>query len=94
LHVALAVPDIQEAKRELDQMGVKYWSIQSVVGPQLEQIFMDDPHGKLVELHEIGTCRCRKTARPNTTTTTTKPSVKAGVPSEKQDRMVRLSEGS
>jgi catechol 2,3-dioxygenase-like lactoylglutathione lyase family enzyme len=81
LHVALAVPDIQEAKRELDQMGVKYWSIQSVVGPQLEQIFMDDPHGNLVELHEIGTCRCRKTARPNTTTA--KPSVKAGVPWEK-----------
>jgi len=54
-------------------MGVKYWSIQSVVGPQLEQIFMDDPHGNLVELHEIGTCRCRKTARPNTTTA--KPSM-------------------
>lgn len=63
LHVALAVPDVQEAKRELDRMGVKYWTIESVVGPQLEQIFMDDPHGNLVELHEIGTCRCRKTAR-------------------------------
>lgn len=24
LHVALAVPDVQEAKRELDRMGVKY----------------------------------------------------------------------
>jgi hypothetical protein len=34
-----------------------------VVGPQLEQIFMDDPHGNLVELHEIGTCRCKKTSR-------------------------------
>lgn len=63
LHVALAVPDVQEAKRELDRLDVKYWSIQSVVGPQLEQIFMDDPHGNLVELHEIGTCRCKKTSR-------------------------------
>jgi len=63
LHVALAVPDVQEAKKELDRLGVKYWTIQSVVGPQLEQIFMDDPHGNLVELHEIGTCRCKKTAR-------------------------------
>ena len=63
LHVALAVPDVQEAKRELDRMGVKYWSIQSVVGPQLEQIFMDDPHGNLIELHEAGTCRCKKTTR-------------------------------
>jgi hypothetical protein len=44
-------------------MGVKYWSIQSVVGPQLEQIFMDDPHGNLIELHEAGTCRCKKTTR-------------------------------
>ena len=59
LHVALAVPDIQEAKHELDRMGVKYWTIESVVGPQLEQIFMDDPHGNLVELHQIGTCRCK-----------------------------------
>jgi hypothetical protein len=63
--VALAVPDVQEAKRELDRMGVKYWSIVSVVGPHLEQLFMDDPHGNLVELHEIGTCRCKKTARTN-----------------------------
>jgi catechol 2,3-dioxygenase-like lactoylglutathione lyase family enzyme len=67
-HVALAVPNVQEAKRELDRLGVKYWSIESVVGPQLEQIFMNDPHGNLVELHEIGSCRCRKTARPNTVT--------------------------
>jgi catechol 2,3-dioxygenase-like lactoylglutathione lyase family enzyme len=73
LHVALAVPDIQEAKRELDRIGVTYWSIQSVVGPQLEQIFMEDPHGNLVELHEIGSCRCRKTARP--ITSPAKPSV-------------------
>jgi hypothetical protein len=34
-----------------------------VVGPQLEQIFMDDPHGNLIELHEAGTCRCKKTTR-------------------------------
>jgi hypothetical protein len=61
--VALAVPDVQEAKRELDRMGIKYWSIVSVVGPQLEQLFMDDPHGNLIELHEAGTCRCKKTAR-------------------------------
>ena len=65
LHVALAIPDIQEAKRELDQMGVKYWTIKSVVGPELEQIFMDDPNGNLVELHQIGTCRCKQSSRPH-----------------------------
>ena len=46
-------------------MGVKYWTIVSVVGPQLEQLFMDDPHDNLIELHEAGTCRCKKTARKN-----------------------------
>ena len=65
LHVALAIPDIQEAKNELDQMGVKYWTIKSVVGPELEQIFMDDPNGNLVELHQIGTCRCKQSSRPH-----------------------------
>jgi catechol 2,3-dioxygenase-like lactoylglutathione lyase family enzyme len=64
LHVALAVPDVQEAKQELDRLGVRYWTIKSVVGPELEQIFMDDPHGNLVELHQIDTCRCKRTARP------------------------------
>lgn len=68
LHVALAIPDVQEAKKELDRMGVKYWTIKSVVGPDLEQIFMDDPNGNLVELHQIGTCRCKESARPHRAT--------------------------
>ena len=70
-HVALAIPDVQEAKTELDRLGVKYWTIKSLVGPDLEQIFMDDPHGNLVELHQIGTCRCKQSVRkaPGTTST-------------------------
>ena len=64
----VAIPDIQEAKSELDRMGVKYWTIKSVVGPELEQIFMDDPNGNLVELHQIGTCRCKQSARPHRVT--------------------------
>jgi catechol 2,3-dioxygenase-like lactoylglutathione lyase family enzyme len=67
-HVALAVASVQETKQELERMGVSFWTIQSVVGPQLEQIFMDDPHGNLVELHQIDTCRCRKSARPDVVT--------------------------
>jgi len=47
---------------------VPFWTIKSVVGPQLEQIFMDDPHGNLVELHQIDTCRCRRSARPDVVT--------------------------
>ena len=61
-HVALAVPDIQEAKRELDQLGVNYWTMVGVVGPYNEQVFMDDPFGNLIELHQAGTCRCNKSA--------------------------------
>jgi catechol 2,3-dioxygenase-like lactoylglutathione lyase family enzyme len=62
-HVALAVPDIQEAKRELDRLGVDYWFTRGVVGPQSEQLFMRDPAGNMIELHQIGTCRCTETGR-------------------------------
>lgn len=62
-HVALAVPDIQEAKTELDGMGVDYWFTRGVVGPESEQIFMHDPFGNMIELHQIGTCRCVTTTR-------------------------------
>jgi catechol 2,3-dioxygenase-like lactoylglutathione lyase family enzyme len=62
-HVALAVPDIQEAKRELDRLGVEYWTTVGIVGPESVQIFMDDPFGNMIELHQIGTCRCNRSAR-------------------------------
>jgi catechol 2,3-dioxygenase-like lactoylglutathione lyase family enzyme len=61
-HVALAVEDIQEAKRTLDQEGVWYWQIQGLVGDNSDQIFVQDPFGNVIELHEIGTCRCNKAA--------------------------------
>lgn len=61
-HVALAVPDVQEAKRELDRLGVKYWTTVGIVGPETEQIFMDDPFGNMIELHQVGICRCNKSA--------------------------------
>lgn len=63
-HVALAVPDVREAKNELDRMGVAYWTTLGVTGPDAEQVFMYDPSGNLIELHQAGTCRCNKTARP------------------------------
>jgi extradiol dioxygenase family protein len=57
-HVALAVADIQETKKELERLGVEYWVAESVVGPQSQQIFMKDPFGNMIELHQIDTCRC------------------------------------
>jgi hypothetical protein len=51
-HHGMAVASVPEAKAELDRMGVKYWTMTSLVGPELEQIFMDDPNGNMVELHQ------------------------------------------
>ncbi len=62
-HVALAVPDIQEAKRELDRLGAAYWTIVGLVSPESEQVFLDDPFGNMIELHQIDTCRCSKASR-------------------------------
>lgn len=62
-HVALAVPDIQEAKKELDRLGVQYWTIVGLVGPESEQVFLDDPFGNMIELHQVDTCRCSSAAR-------------------------------
>ena len=63
-HVALAVPDIQEAKAELERMGVSFWVTRGVVGPESQQIFMHDPFGNMIELHQAGTCRCISSKRP------------------------------
>ncbi len=64
-HVALAVPDIQEAKKELEQLGVSFWVSRGVVGPESQQIFMHDPFGNMIELHQLGTCRCvTRTRKP------------------------------
>ncbi|HEV8586939.1 MAG TPA: VOC family protein [Methylomirabilota bacterium] len=66
-HVALAVADIQEARKELDRLGVEYWAAESVVGPQSLQLFMKDPFNNMIELHQIDTCRCvtsRRSAAP------------------------------
>ena len=61
-HVALAVDDIQEAKAELDRMKVPYWEMGGLVGPNSLQIFLDDPAGNLIELHQAGSCSCNQQA--------------------------------
>lgn len=62
-HVALAVKDVVATKAEFDRMGVKYWSIQGVTGPDAEQLFVQDPCGNIVELHQYDKCRCRMDRR-------------------------------
>jgi len=63
-HVALAVADVQAARRELERLGVAYWVAEGVVGPQSQQIFMHDPFGNMIELHQVDTCRCVTARRP------------------------------
>jgi hypothetical protein len=60
--VALAVPDVQEARQELERLGVSYFVLKGVVGPESEQLFVTDPFGNLIELHQVGTCRCNRGA--------------------------------
>ena len=62
-HVALAVADIQEARAELERMGVEHWVTLGAVGRESQQIFMLDPFGNMVELHQAGTCRCIRSKR-------------------------------
>ena len=59
-HVALAVEDIQEARRELESRGIRHWTIKGLVGEDSDQVFVPDPFDNVIELHQIGTCRCNR----------------------------------
>ena len=59
-HVALAVEDIQEARRELEARGARHWTIKGLVGEDSDQVFVPDPFNNIIELHQIGTCRCNQ----------------------------------
>jgi class 3 adenylate cyclase len=61
-HVALAVASIAEARAELDRLGVRYRVLPGEL-PESEQLFLADPSGNLVELHQLGTCRCTARSR-------------------------------
>ena len=62
-HIALAVEDITEAKAELERQGTSFWTLTGVAGPQAEQVFMHDPNGNIIELHQVDQCRCRAANR-------------------------------
>ena len=46
--------------------SVKYWEIAGLTNPGSLQIFMDDPCGNMVELHQIDKCNCRRDNRAKT----------------------------
>ncbi len=62
IHVAFAVDDVQEARKELDRLGISYWMAGEAVGTP--QIFLNDPAGNMIELHQIGTCNCNRVGMP------------------------------
>ena len=62
-HVALAVASIAEARSELDRLGIRYRTMPGGSGPESQQLFLTDPAGNLVELHQLGTCRCTARSR-------------------------------
>jgi catechol 2,3-dioxygenase-like lactoylglutathione lyase family enzyme len=59
-HFALAVESIADAKRHFEERGIKYWSLKGIAGPEAEQIFLEDPSGNMVELHQFDQCRCKR----------------------------------
>ncbi|MFM8555831.1 MAG: VOC family protein [Betaproteobacteria bacterium] len=56
-HVALGVESVAETKAELERLGVPYWTTRAA-NPELEQVFVNDPCGNMIELHQAGSCRC------------------------------------
>lgn len=62
-HVALAVESIVDAKAELVRLGVPHWTSVGVAGPEFEQVFVNDPCGNMIELHQFDKCRCASARR-------------------------------
>jgi len=61
-HAAFGLPDIAAAKEELDRLQVPYWT--SGRGAA-QLVFVNDHSGNMIELHQIGTCRCDRLSRKN-----------------------------
>ncbi len=62
-HIAMAVATIDEAQAELDRLSVPYRVVHGRLGPASRQLFVTDPAGNLIELHQLGTCRCTERSR-------------------------------
>jgi catechol 2,3-dioxygenase-like lactoylglutathione lyase family enzyme len=62
-HVALAVADVQKSEQELIRLKIPFWRLDNVASPELKQLFFRDPAGNVIELHQIGKCRCKASDR-------------------------------
>jgi class 3 adenylate cyclase len=61
--MACAVASIDDAQAELDRLTVPYRVAHGRLGPGSRRLFFADPAGNLIELHQLGTCRCTARAR-------------------------------
>ena len=62
-HLACAVESIDEAQAELDRLAVPYRVVHGRLGHDSRRLYLADPAGNVVELHQQGTCRCTARAR-------------------------------
>jgi hypothetical protein len=44
-------------------MGVDYWVTVGMNGKQAQQLFLRDPNGNMIEIHQVDQCRCRASSR-------------------------------
>ncbi|TPB60223.1 glyoxalase [Burkholderia pseudomallei] len=51
-HIALAVEDVRAAEQTLVPRGIGYFTLENIASPNLKQLFLHDPAGNLVELHQ------------------------------------------
>lgn len=61
-NVAYAVADMAETRDELDRLGIEYQVLGGAENPRTEHLLLRDPAGNLLEIHQVGTCRCATAA--------------------------------
>ncbi len=52
-HLAFAVEDLEEAKRELERRDIEFWIFGGLIGPASEQVFFEDGCGNMIELQQV-----------------------------------------
>lgn len=51
-HLAFAVEDLEEAKRELERRGIEFWVFGGLVGPASELVLFEDGCGNMLEFQQ------------------------------------------
>lgn len=70
--VAYAVADIAETRAELDRLGIEYRVREGAGDPPVPRLFLRDPAGNPLEIHQIDTCSCTTTAHAGAAETYTR----------------------